>query len=442
MYAVCILSVIPHYITVNFAKELSNVNYKVFICLDNENIKTEKCSEIEYIKIKNEECEKLGYFGSVDYCKTRACSRDKALYYFSCLDTKYDYIWFIEEDVFIPYVNTLMNIDEKYTKYDLLSESNVINDGNTAEHWQHWNKNNGKINHPWAKSMVCAVRVSNKLMKCIKYFVTQHQYLLFDEMLFNTIALHNNLQTFCPVELENIIFQFMDLKIKTIKLDNLYHPIRDINVHQCLRENNACFKIIIARYNESINWIKPISKHVILYNKGQSISDLTFNIQKTVTVENIGRESHTYLKYIFDNYETLPNISIFCQGDITDHYVGNPIVNINKMKNEAQFIGISSNWRNDLHVDYNFKIKETTSAKGMKYICSDTGYTFGDWFIKYVNNEFPKQFIWYTGAVFAVRKSNILRRNKQFYETLLKQHKTQNPEVAHFLERSWYYIFN
>jgi hypothetical protein len=38
---------------------------------------------------------------------------------------------------------------------------------------------------------------------------------------------------------------------------------------------------------------------------------------------NVGREAHTYLTYIIDNYDRLPEYVMFCQGRIDDH-VGSP----------------------------------------------------------------------------------------------------------------------
>ena len=55
-----------------------------------------------------------------------ATSREKALYYFYKNDINYDHIWFIEEDVFIPTIETIKNIDIKYPDNDLLVSGNKI----------------------------------------------------------------------------------------------------------------------------------------------------------------------------------------------------------------------------------------------------------------------------------------------------------------------------
>ena len=74
--------------------------------------------------------------------------------------------------------------------------------------------------------------------------------------------------------------------------------------------------IVIARYNENLDWLKDIPKNIniIVYNKG--LEDITCPYIK---LENIGRESHTYLYHIITNYDNLADITIFCQGDSIFH---------------------------------------------------------------------------------------------------------------------------
>jgi hypothetical protein len=45
-------------------------------------------------------------------------------------------------------------------------------------------------------------------------------------------------------------------------------------------------------------------------------------------------------------------------------------------------------------------------------------------------------------GLFAVANSRILSKPKEFYERLLAELQTPNPEVGHFFERSWSYIFD
>ena len=250
-YAICILCVKPNPITVDYLHTLHRQNYDVYICLDNINVTVPKYnpSIVNVLKIDSDVCEKNHYFGTVDYCPNRACSRDKALYHFSFINTSYDYVWFLEEDVFIPDKHTIELIDVKYSCADLLSQEHTINYGDgKAEHWQHWDKSKNKIALPWAKSMICAVRVSHILLQRIKSFSEKYRHLLFDEMLFNTIALHNDLVVETPNELKHITFSFSDVCVNTYNKSCLYQPVRDIQKHKIARSKTSAITNICGEW--------------------------------------------------------------------------------------------------------------------------------------------------------------------------------------------------
>jgi len=241
--AICILSVNAKNEVFSFAEQLKNDDYDVFVCIDNnKSILPEYNKEIiNIIKFSDEECKECEdnyFFGSVVYTSNRACSRDKALYYFCKVKNNYDFVWFLEEDVFVPTKYTIIKIDDKYKHSDLLSSFNDIkkSKNDNCIYWQHWWRNENKIKYPWAHSMISAVRVSKILLNCISKFVEINKCLLFDELLFNTIALQNNLIIDNPIELSNIVFSFTDIIPNNINPDFLYHPIKNLSKQNELRE--------------------------------------------------------------------------------------------------------------------------------------------------------------------------------------------------------------
>ena len=69
-------------------------------------------------------------------------------------------------------------------------------------------------------------------------------------------------------------------------------------------------RLIIARYNEDLEWLKKYEDfRITVYNKGENISDNKFF--KVINLENKGRESHTWLFHIVNNYYDLNEINIF-----------------------------------------------------------------------------------------------------------------------------------
>jgi len=232
---ICLLSVRPCIKTFNFYKSIKlNTQYDVYIVIDDNNYNIPECDDIKIIKIDNNECENNGFKSAVLWLDNKACSRDKALYYFTKEDIDYNYIWFVEEDVFIPSIYTIENIDKKYGSHDLLVRSHhIIGERQTDWHWNHINSQI-KINPPYACSMICAIRCSKAMLNSIKEYANEHNNLFMDEALFNTLAVHNNLRVLNIPELSSIecnkVWDFFEI-VNT----NLYHPIRNIDIQYSYR---------------------------------------------------------------------------------------------------------------------------------------------------------------------------------------------------------------
>lgn len=85
--------------------------------------------------------------------------------------------------------------------------------------------------------------------------------------------------------------------------------------------------IIINKYNENISWINNLNKNlynkIYIYNKGSNIDvNLLDNNNITINnVNNIGRETEGYLRFIIENYENLidDDFYVFLQGHPFDH---------------------------------------------------------------------------------------------------------------------------
>ena len=203
------------------------------------------------------------------------------------------------------------------------------------------------------------------------------------------------------------------------------------------------FKIVVARYNESIDWLNDITDHCIIYNKG-----VPLNLTNEITLENVGRESHTYLYYIINNYENLPDIVVFTQGNISDHRPPGKSEYLLKLKTEAQEYGKSKPY--GVYSSYG---NQSTcwdpefNKKGDEFMMSDNyknkHLTFIEWYIKHVSPFYPNPINLYCSGLFAVKKELILLNTKEYYQSLLEEcNHHVNPIEGHFFERSWYYIFS
>jgi hypothetical protein len=200
-------------------------------------------------------------------------------------------------------------------------------------------------------------------------------------------------------------------------------------------------QMVIARYNENLDWLLKFKDIVIVYNKGAYNNSLNkFNV---ISLPNIGRESHTYLYHIITNYDNLADRTIFFQGKISDH----KIIDIEDYFKDDDFIGkLEAVNLNLLYkkIDHHGKWKQEYLSGEMRpaYLTPIEWLTriIGVKLSNEIMNTKKIKMVW--GANFSVSKSTILKKPKIFYENairLLENH--VNPEEGHYFERAWYTIF-
>ena len=80
--------------------------------------------------------------------------------------------------------------------------------------------------------------------------------------------------------------------------------------------NSKDHTIVIARYNEDLDWVFPYRDCVIVYNKG--LDDMS-NFPKAIKLKNQGREGDTYLHHMLNNYDNLSDRITFLQGEALTH---------------------------------------------------------------------------------------------------------------------------
>lgn len=210
------------------------------------------------------------------------------------------------------------------------------------------------------------------------------------------------------------------------------------------------YKIVVARYNENIDWLKPeIEKgNVAFYNKGEKLG-----IPNEIMLPNVGRESETYLQYIIDNYPNFHDVIVFTQAKFSDHRENVDELNyLLQLKNEAYQLGFLKSYPPVIHFnkihpskyywdeDWNFKFNKWYLSNNYKNNCP---ILFKDWFQSNIHHTYPNPISIYSNGLFAVRKELILKHSLDFYKTLiLEVNHHIDPAEGHFLERSWFYIFS
>lgn len=193
---------------------------------------------VHLIQINDDECKTNNYYGSsVASNLKEIVAWDKALYFFNRVNqTKHSYVWFLEDDVFLYEERILRDIDREYPKSDLLSSFHEINpNGDIYRGWNHWVNVIHKIGTPWAHSLVCCTRISEKLLKCVDVYRVDRP-LLFVESLFNTLALHHHLIVDTPTELSCITYNETWDASNICDKNKIYHPVKNMDLHSRIRQ--------------------------------------------------------------------------------------------------------------------------------------------------------------------------------------------------------------
>lgn len=219
----------------------------------------------------------------------------------------------------------------------------------------------------------------------------------------------------------------------------------DINnsLKETLKISNHFF--CISHFNGDLSWVKYIKKgNYIIYNKsGKKLKDNYLSKD----VKNFGYNIYSYLRFIHDNYDNLPEIIVFCKDNIFKRHI-----------KEETFSRLLKN--------KNFSSLEEVNLRNLKPLInihsSDHGYLElnNSWYKNYFPRKYfanfnkfynfifisklnPQYIRFAPGGNYVVPKENVLLRSKNFYANLIKflEYNELSCE-SHFLERSLITIWN
>jgi hypothetical protein len=211
-------------------------------------------------------------------------------------------------------------------------------------------------------------------------------------------------------------------------------------------------EIVIARYNEDLKWTlyPPFNQFKFtVYNKGPNDNFEKTKVDKIIKLPNIGREGHTYLHHIIQNYNNLADITVFLPGSagspIYDKFskAKNLIYKILKFK-RAFMLGYHVK---DLSPIVKFQINHYASSHPQNLKQNPESNLelsklrpLGNWYNHFFGNK-PINCITGTG-IFSIHKFDVIKHPVSRYQLLIHTlSKSSNPEVGHYIERLWQAVF-
>lgn len=210
-------------------------------------------------------------------------------------------------------------------------------------------------------------------------------------------------------------------------------------------------KIIVARYNEDLSWMKEKPFNLfryIVYNKGINDNFEKCNVDKIVNLPNIGRCDHTYLYHIVHNYNNLNNINVFFPGCLNVNFKKEKakkiLYSIIKFKKAVFYGTFTKSIKQEFS---NFTLDNWTSTDNANKTLNPESKTYpaklrpySKWYTYMFGNINVNRYCIH--GIFSISKLDILKHDISRYKKLLNAVSVHsNPEVGHYIERSWAAIF-
>ena len=215
-------------------------------------------------------------------------------------------------------------------------------------------------------------------------------------------------------------------------------------------------EFVSARYQENMGLtvkLLPDDVDLVIYNKGGKF-DLPEKVRKrasTITsLRNVGREAHTYLHHLVENYDDLADITMFSQADVKAHLYGHTVGEFFDYDNPDRawsFMHLQSTEESLKYSNWNphrAALPPHINAAISHWGARPSDTPFSVWWDKFVKLPAPTprnvRFSW--GGVFSITRAHAHQYSKGYYKKLLKALASHpNPEEGHFMERAWSTIF-
>jgi predicted O-methyltransferase YrrM len=185
--------------------------------------------------------------------------------------------------------------------------------------------------------------------------------------------------------------------------------------------------VVSSHYKEDLNWVNLVNYPVKIYSK-------TVKNQNFIDFNKV-QEVPAYLKYIIENYNNLPEYSIFIHGHLMSEHQEDNIVNIiNNVKLDQPIINLNrKDWKQTISKGDEFQDRK------FSWIEDNWKDIIGDYL------QLPDSLSFPSCAQFAVHKSCIQQYPIEFWKHLFdwcQKTKLENFISSRIFEYIWYYIFS
>lgn len=196
--------------------------------------------------------------------------------------------------------------------------------------------------------------------------------------------------------------------------------------------------VVISRYQESVEWIKSLTDNYIIYNKGESLPDY-----KQILCENVGANQYDIARFIYDNYDNLPDLMAFLQGDPFDHCLPDRFYDLIRRDSFTPIFG-DRNYPSGEYFEPNTSWYLHEPWQSHKPPCRFSSF---DDYCRYLFSDYCRvaSLVFPPGSQFLVEKQRCLFYSREFWKKIIDIIPTQpginGGREAHIIERSLQLIF-
>lgn len=204
--------------------------------------------------------------------------------------------------------------------------------------------------------------------------------------------------------------------------------------------------IVVAHYKENLDWLEKINdyrvKNIFVYTKGENIPNVKNDKAIVSKLNNVGRESHTYLHHCVSQYDSMKN----SPSDFVFFLQGSP----HGMETQVISDWIDCVADNGFDHTLNFRMSSPLDflsggrCPSWAGLTEPSSFDVRGWcenFVRRGANLDRMPIFW--NACFGVATERILSNPVGKYSRISEgELSSMNPECGHYCERLWYYIFN
>jgi hypothetical protein len=200
---------------------------------------------------------------------------------------------------------------------------------------------------------------------------------------------------------------------------------------------------VISRYNEDFSWVDEYTDNYLIYNKGDPILDNP----KIVNTENWGYNLRDIPKYIFENYNNLPNLIAFMQADPFPHcfkkdfndWIYNECFTPLETKGYHNGENSEPVYYMEPNQDGRFTSLNFSQLERPGKFYPNLDAFMGAFFLNYTHLDI---FRFSPGAQYIIEKKQALKYPKKLWEGIMHTMDARFPIQSHMFERLVYTILN